>query len=200
MNFFQRLAPGQIQAEAAGRIGKIEAIQRRLENERIAGRAKELAARPVDSAAASLAQALNRGAAGAEDMVDTSAYGAYQQLVNAAGGVDPAKASASDPALLASLRGMDQGQRARVAQAQAQLEPRGPMGAMRGLEAEINRRLAADGVGGNVARGALYAGIGGGAVAGGMALTEGAQQLIALMQYLQSGQQSEERAQTSELA
>ena len=74
---------------------------------------------------------------------------------------------------------------------------RGPMGIGQMGMTERANNLIANNV--YVRRGALPAAVAGGGVLAGAALTEGAQQLMALMGFMQQGAEQEQRAQTSPL-
>lgn len=75
---------------------------------------------------------------------------------------------------------------------------RGPMGMTQMGLVEGANNLIANNVA--VRRGALPAAVAGGGVLAGAALTEGAQQLMALMGFMQQGAEQEQRAQASPLA
>lgn len=83
--------------------------------------------------------------------------------------------------------------RARVSKEHARFMPRGigGFGSQGPMEA-INRAIATNAI---VRRGALPTAIGGGVVLGGAGLTAGAQQLMALMEYMNAGRQTAEDAQ-----
>lgn len=75
---------------------------------------------------------------------------------------------------------------------------RGPMEmTQQGVLESINRGIAENAV---VRRGVLPAAVAGGGIMGGALVTEGAQQLMALMGFMQQGAQQQERAEQSPLA
>lgn len=79
------------------------------------------------------------------------------------------------------------------------LQMGGPLG-KRGFQELLNAGIATDRFGAVVRRGALPTAIGGGAVAAGAGITAGAQQLMALMEFMNTGEQQQARVEQSPLA
>jgi len=92
----------------------------------------------------------------------------------------------------------DPGKRAAIAESYAPQMNRGPMQLTRqGVMEAINQGIAENAL---VRRGALPAAIGGGGLLAGAAVTTGAQNLMALMQFMQGGDQQQQRVEQSPLA
>lgn len=155
-----------------------------------------------DKATADMYAARAAGAERNRAMILSDAAGNYRDEViqRIKNGMSAEKYAPPDEATLQQIRQdltTDDGRRM-IADRYGYMMRRGPGGHTgRGIRERISQEIAQNPY---VRRGAMPAAVGTGTVMGGMALTEGAQQLLALMEYMNQGQQTAERVESSPLA
>lgn len=156
------------------------------------GKLGALDARVADEASKRARSAQAAGVLRSRNAIRTGDPGTMAQRIGDAGGLN-----AADVAAIQAQLGTAQGRRVVSNQYAAEM-PRGPMGmGQMGLMEALNTGIAQNKV---VRRGVLPVGVAAGGVAGGMLLTEGAQQLLQLMGFLRGEQQEQARTDTSPLA
>lgn len=217
VNVFQQFGQ-RLAADAQGRLGGIEQEIARRSGERIGAQTQAFVERTPENANDMVAAYLSNAAAanarrsvegGASPLADAARQRAAQAIGSQLGldnqglrqSMNIGDLSGIKADQIAGLMAQQDGAgRAAIGRAMAEAGGAGPLEQLGRMNLAVNQALAEKGRRGDIARAGLVTGIVGGGALGTAALTEGAQQLIALMQYLQSGQQTEERSASSELA
>lgn len=178
----------RVMREAAARISGVERAVVDARNAGIPERQKEFAARKPETMARDVAQYLNRWGTRGDDYGDSPLYSGFDLLQNMLGNAAGDAANVQGEQLRSAVQQLNAAQKGAVGRVLAEASP-GMMERLRGAEAGLNRVLADAGTRGQAARLGLFAGAGAGTVAG---LTAAGQGLVALMDYLQQGQQAAE--------
>jgi hypothetical protein len=178
----------RVMREAAARIPAVERAVVDARNARLPEQQKEFAARKPETMARDVAQYLNRWGTKGDDYGDSPLYSGFDLLQNMMGNAAGDAANVNDEQLRSAVQQLNTAQKGAVGRVLAESSP-GMMEQVRGAEVGFNRALADTGTRGKMTRLGLFTGIGAGTTAG---LTAAGQGLMALMDYLQQGQQAAE--------
>lgn len=177
----------RVMEEAAARIPGAERAIADARIARIQEQQKEFAVRKPETMASQVAEYLNRWGSKGDDYGDSPLYSGYDLLQNMLGNVAGDAANVQGEQLRSAVQQLNAAQKGAVGRVLAEASAPGMMERLRGAEAGLNRVLADAGTRGQAARLGLFTGAGAGTVAG---LTAAGQGLMALMDYLQQGQQT----------
>jgi hypothetical protein len=187
--FIDSIKEQMMRRAGADRLAQERAI-REMAGRRVDRRAEELAGRNTETMSRDIAQFLNRGARGGvdlDDVVDSPDYANYDVVRQMVGGQAINPAEVGPEQIRGAVQGLGQARRGAVARGMALSEGPGAMERLVGMQSRVSGLLASKGLRGDAAR----VGVATGAIGGGvMGLTAAGQGLMALMAYMQEGQQT----------